>query len=366
MKVAQILYSGVGGHGSVVFSLVAGDGQKRWSNVLGFLGIEPLLPEYRSRCEQAGLPYRYFPARAGRPWSQWRAIRGWLAAERPDAIINHSATAFVPCVLHAAARRTLLVHVEHTPIATKSRQEWLASRLAMLTADRVVMLTPDYERLSRKRLGRWMPRDKVTIIPNGIDLDRFAPTVPRPGAGPKLRVGMAARFSNAKRQDLLVEVVRTLQRDDPRVEWQLTLAGEGEERERVEALAQLTPAHVDFAGLLDEDGLIKWFQSLDIYAHASDGETLSTSILQAMACQLPIVASDVEGIRNLLAPNKGVLAPNEDIGRWRDAILAFYSRPDQAARTAEAARAVMLERYSAAVMHRRYHQLLRELSFSRP
>lgn len=358
MKVAQILYSGLGGHGSVVFSLIGGDTQKKWANVLGFLGIEPQLPEYRARCEEAALPYRYFPARAGRPWTQWWAIFRWFAAERPDAIINHSAAALVPCAFYAAAAGIPLVYVEHTPIDTKSSREWMASRLAMIIADGVVMLTAEYERLSRERLGLWMQVSKVSIIPNGINTNRFVPSATKCDATGKRRIGMAARFSSAKRQDLLIEVVRALYRTNPNAGWQLTLAGDGEELKRLEALAQETaPGLVEFAGLLDEDKLVRWFHSLDIYAHASNGETLSTSLLQAKACELPIVASDVKGIRELLEPDQAILAPNDDVTAWTIAILDICSDPREAGRRAKRAREATVENFGAAAMHRRYDEL---------
>ncbi|MBK8495622.1 MAG: glycosyltransferase family 4 protein [Chitinophagaceae bacterium] len=57
-----------------------------------------------------------------------------------------------------------------------------------------------------------------------------------------------------------------------------------------------------------------FLQSLDIYVHASLGETMSTAIMQAMACKLPIVASDVNGINNMIIHGKtGILVPTHNM-----------------------------------------------------
>ena len=288
MKVAQILYSGLGGHGSVAFTLAEAAGQ-RWAHSFAFLGVEPLLDSYRQRCDEAGIAHTYFRAMAGRPWGQWRALHRWLERERPDAIINHSGPAIVPCALHSARRGARFVQVEHTAVALKSRSEIIASRMAMALADAVVMLTPDYARLSRERLGRYLPWRKVHIIPNGIDTRRFRPRTGRRPAGP--RIGMAGRFTPGKRQELLVRAVAALNAGRGEPTWTLSLAGDGSERAAVAALAErLAPGTVEFAGVLDEEQLGRWFQTLDVYAHASNGETLSTAVLQAMASGVPIVA----------------------------------------------------------------------------
>lgn len=358
MKVAQILYSGLGGHGSVVFSLVEAGGA-RWSHALGFLGIEPLLAEYRSRCEENGIAWRYFRAEAGRPRAQWGAVYRWLDAERPDAIVNHSATAIPPCAAYARLRRIPFIHVEHTAVAAKSRQEWLASRMAMVLADRVVMLTEQYRELSAERLGRWMRPGKVTIIPNGLDTDRWRPAWRANADAGTVRIGMAARFSPGKRFDLLIRAVAALAASDPARRWRLTIAGDGPTRPEVAAIAERTaPGLVTFAGLLDEEALIEWMQSLDIYVHASAGETLSTALLQAMACEVPIVASRVNGIVELVAPDRGLLAANGELGQWTAALARLAGDAALQEQLTGAARALVEHEYRAEQMFASYNALV--------
>jgi len=82
---------------------------------------------------------------------------------------------------------------------------------------------------------------------------------------------------------------------------------------------------VDLTGYLTPDRLAVGVRSLDIYLHASAGETLSISILQAMATGLPIVGSDVPGISGLLKGehNCGVLMSNSTPEGFCAAVLAL-------------------------------------------
>ena len=88
MKVAQILFSGLGGHGSVAFSLQAAAARATASgaerHALVFLGAEDLLPEYAKLCRERGLEHRYVRARAGAPWRSWLPLFRALRAGRRD------------------------------------------------------------------------------------------------------------------------------------------------------------------------------------------------------------------------------------------------------------------------------------------
>jgi len=65
MRVTQILYSGLGGHGSVVFSLLDADKKKEWQPALIFYGIEDVLPEYENVCRKKDIPFLYIRKKSG-------------------------------------------------------------------------------------------------------------------------------------------------------------------------------------------------------------------------------------------------------------------------------------------------------------
>lgn len=356
MKVVQFLYSGLGGHGSVAFSLVDGDAERRWTNAFGFVGIEPLLGDYRARCEAGGIEYAYFQARKGRPWANWAAIVRWLDRIKPDAIICHGGPALLPSAFHARSRQVPLLLVEHTSLPARGRSDMLYTKLGMRLANGVVVLTDELAAGLKAGLGESYRSDKVVIIANGVDTKRFRPPPLRRRAH---RIGMAGRMTGVKLHDDLIRALQHLRQLQPQKGWKLSFAGDGEKREQLQALAnELTPGAAEFTGTLTEDALAEWYRSLDLYLHASKAEALSTAILQAMATELPIVASDVPGIASLLPLNVGVLVKNDNPEVWAKAIISLAGSPELTSELGHNARELCIDRYNHRRMHAAYEALI--------
>ena len=360
MKLVQILYSGLGGHGSVAFSLAEAT-EDRWRHEMVFVGIEPVLAAYARRCGIRGYGQAHVAVTEGRPWTAWPALYRVLARIRPDAILLHSVKTILPCALYAARHGVRLVAVEHQPNRLKSRSEWIVSHLAMRLAHAVVLLTPEYGEELRRRLGQAWAAEKVVLIPNGISTALFRPG-PRPEPPPPIRVGMAARLSSRKRQALLVEAMAILAAEDGPEAWHLSLAGDGTEAPRLRArIAALgLDGMIDLLGALDEAALRAWFASLDVYAHASDGETLSTSLLQALACGLPVLGSGVPGIAEMLARGGGVglVAEAETPSAFAAGLRRLAQDPALRDALGRKARALATTEFDQAVMADRYAGLL--------
>ena len=353
----------------MVFSLIAADEARAHHWQIGFIGDQPLDASYPLRCEENFVDYAAFRSTPGRPYRAWLSLARWLGQVKPDAVICHPVNSILACRWYSWRHGVRLVVVEHTPNQVKTRSEWAASRLSMLLADRIVVLTEEYrEELSRAH-GWLFNFRKVVVIPNGIDTAVFHPTrVPHASVGKVVRLGMAARFSFSKRQDLLVKVMERLKVWRPALIVELTFAGNGSEFERVMTLAasSSTVSKIQFEGLLSEHEIAPWLRGLDIYVHATDGETLSTSLLQAMATGLPIVASDIKGVRNLLGANEefGRCVQNEaDV--FALAILELVDDSARCTALGQRARARILELYSQKTMLKSYLDLI-QVDHDRP
>jgi glycosyltransferase involved in cell wall biosynthesis len=362
MKVVQILYSGLGGHGSVAFSLVHA-ASSHWNHGIVLVGIEPVLGEYEERCRKRDIPWRHVRTRPGRAFAAWPSVFAALRQLAPDAIILHSVKAILPCALYARSRGIPLVAVEHQPNALKKRSEWWVGRALMRWADAVVVLTPEYLAELSEGLGGAFREEKARLIPNGIDTGFFCPKTGLRPNGPK-KIGMAARFSETKRQDLLVEALKRLLQMDGLGSWTLSLAGDGQTRPSVERLVGelgLTRS-VETPGFIRGEQLRDWLQGLDFYVHATQGETLSTSLLQAMATGLPIVGSDVEGVRNLLSLEGGcgLLAPAQSAEAFAEALADLATDRTETERLSANAKRLAEERFSNQAMFEAYDRLIQE------
>ena len=153
MKVSQVLYSGLGGHGSVAFSLLKADTSSQWSPVLIFFGVEDVLSAYLAICKSKAIPNSYINVLPGYPWLSWKSLWKFLRSHKPDVVILHSIKTIIPCWFYCLVHKIPLIAVEHQPNQLKTPFEWLVSILALWLAKYVVFLTPQYQEEIQKSLG---------------------------------------------------------------------------------------------------------------------------------------------------------------------------------------------------------------------
>jgi phosphatidylinositol alpha-mannosyltransferase len=153
---------------------------------------------------------------------------------------------------------------------------------------------------ARHFISRYFPGE-YRIIPNGVDLDRFADAEPfdelRDGTVNILFVG---RFEERKG---LIHLLRAYHRLRKRhVDARLLIIGSGpkqREYQRFVGLRQIRD--VEFLGRVSDDAKARYFASADIFcAPATGQESFGIVLLEAMAAGVPIVASDIHGYKNVV------------------------------------------------------------------
>jgi len=303
-KVTQVLYSGLGGHGSVVFSLLNADVDSYFDHSLVFYGIEPTRAIYLQDAARLLVPHSSIVKKKGVDVQSWLKVYKTLKHQRPSIVILHSTNLVVPVAYYCWRSKTKLIVVEHTPNAVKRKVEHIFSRWSKRFASKVILLSEDYkhEYCSQYAIKN---QTKLVVINNGIDVLQFAPT-DQPKSANKIIISMIARFSKQKDQLTLIKAIQQL--NNPLI--QLKLAGTGDQLVTCEAYVQKANLvnSVVFCGLLNEAEIVSLLDETIIYVHASLGETMPTSLMQAMACQLPVIGSDIPGVNNLItAESDGVL-----------------------------------------------------------
>lgn len=152
-------------------------------------------------------------------------------------------------------------------------------------------------------------RANIDIIPNGIDFEIFHP--PLSHAKKNIhQILFVGRMSKQKGIAYLIEAISKLPE-----EVNLDLVGDGPLRGELEILAKNLGVYkkIHFSGWLSQDEIIKKYQEADLFVLPSLDEGMPNCILEAMACGLPIVATDVSGSRELIHSGKnGILVPPMD------------------------------------------------------
>ena len=245
-------------------------------------------------------------------WSVLRAVRA-LAREgfRPDVIHAHFYSAALPAVVLGRVFRVPVVVTENAAsFATGfSGVPLLEARLLMGMANLLIAVSESL-RAQMEALGF---RGTYRVIPNPVDTDVFAPDPlakhrhPRPA-----RLLVAARLHPVKDFPTLFEGLVLLERAGR--EFVLDVLGDGPCRVEYEALARSLGlgSHVVFHGFKDREAVADSMRRADVFVLTSLTENCPCVLLEAMASGLPVVASDVGGVREMVPGGMGSLFPKGD------------------------------------------------------
>jgi L-malate glycosyltransferase len=166
-------------------------------------------------------------------------------------------------------------------------------------------------------------RGHIFEVPHGIDLARFPP---RSGPPPRPSVLFLANVIRRKGIFTLLEAFERVAREVPDVE--LVIAGSGGDMAAVQArVAAMHGPRVRVLGRVDRAGVPALMREHSIYCLPSYGEPFATSILEAMACGMPVVATRAGGVPHLISDDGGRLVPPRDPAALSDALIEILRSP---------------------------------------
>jgi glycosyltransferase involved in cell wall biosynthesis len=225
-----------------------------------------------------------------------------------------------------------------------------------------------------KKHGRFLaeherfPAEKVHVIPNGVDCDRFAPEPGRRvearrtlGLYPRsLACGIVAALRPEKNHLLFLKVASLIARRLP--DARFFIIGDGPERKQLEATA-------DYLGLMPQTRFLgsrsdipEILSALDLFMLTSKNEANPVSILEAMASGLPVVTTNVGSIAEMVVDGEtGYLEDPEDDVALAGRALSLLEDGAQREAFGDAGRRRVIEYGSLETMVRGYEQLIREI-----
>jgi glycosyltransferase involved in cell wall biosynthesis len=174
--------------------------------------------------------------------------------------------------------------------------------------------------------------EQYRVVLNGIDVERFAAD-PVPVTG---RVVWVGRLAPAKRPDVAIEVGAELRRRG--VNFELVLVGDGPDRAAAERLLAERPGAATLAGLRSD--VPRLLREAACLLLTSEYESCPLGVIEAMAAGVPVVATSVGGVPELVTDGEhGLLAPKDDVQALADAVERLLADPDAAASMGAAGRA---------------------------
>jgi glycosyltransferase involved in cell wall biosynthesis len=276
-----------------------------------------------------------------------------------------------PCVLRAASCGELSGEfIWNSPDGTPSalrralfrplvrlRNRWL------FRADRFLAISRAIE---REYLACGVSPERIERIPNGTDAERFRPACPEEKSALRRRLGIpgspvfayAGKLNRGKGLEFLLDLWTDFAARRPDARLLLIGAGAGQVLSCEEALR----AQAGSSGIREQVTFTGYTECADDYLRAADGfvfpsenESLSNAVIEALACGLPCLASNVGGIPDSIEDGvNGRLLPPGDRAAWIDAMEQLARDPASAAAMGARARERALERHDAAAVADRY------------
>jgi glycosyltransferase involved in cell wall biosynthesis len=216
----------------------------------------------------------------------------------------------------------------------------------------VISVSPD---LHERSLACGVPADRCLLIENGIDIAQYArrQTIDEAkrslGLLPeRLALGAVGRLSPEKGFDRLIRSVHQLLQTG--LDLELVIAGDGDDRPRLEQL-------IDELGVRDRVRLLGYcadprqlYEALDVFVLSSLREGLPNVLLEAMALEVPVVATRIAGIPRLIQDgDNGLLVAADNADELARALASLVGDARLRSRLGQAARRTVEERYSFAL-----------------
>jgi glycosyltransferase involved in cell wall biosynthesis len=344
----------IGGGEESLLGLVRGLDRARFAPHVHVPGEGGMALELR----RIGVPIAVRSLPTVRPWTLLaggravRDLRALLSARRIRLVHAHGSRSALYAGL--AARRSRIPVIWHVRIV--DRDPWLDGLLLRMSS---AVVANSAAAAGRFR-GRSRATTKVRVVPNGVDLERFSPgaaaglakTLAAPAEGPV--VVYIGRLERGKGPDLFLEAARVTQRTLPQARF--VLVGDGPMRATLEADARAADVRATFVGYQADPRPFLGMAAAVVVP--SRQEAFGRVLIEAMAAEVPVVATRVGGIPEVCVDGRtGLLVPPEDPGALARAIVSTLTDPDATRARVRAAVAEVRLRFTLATHVERIQQL---------
>lgn len=233
------------------------------------------------------------------------------------------------------------------------------------TAAKIIITQPGYLQ-SSSHLAKY--RDKIEVIPNGVDVEKFQP---KQASGNEDKstiffLSVLDEFHKYKGLDYLLEALKIVKNNVPDVK--LIVGGKGvllDHHQEMAASLGLKD-NVEFAGFIPDEEIADYYSQASVFVLPSISslqEGFGIVALEALACQTPVVTTDIVGVAQDLKQIKGgIVIPPRDTHKLADAITQILSDAEMQKEMGQRGRKLVQEKYTwkgvASSMEKVYKEIL--------
>jgi glycosyltransferase involved in cell wall biosynthesis len=275
----------------------------------------------------------------------WAQLREIVRRHRIDLVHAHEYKTDVLALLLARRTGIIPLATAHAWTGQSARERYLYSPLDKWVLRRFPRVIAVSTEIREELLRAGLRDERITVLLNAIDPQAFVRDPERRtavrralGYSPDdVVLGAVGRLERQKRFDLLLEAVAQLRGARPHL--RLCIVGDGSLRRNLQAVATRLELGSRCAFLGHRDDVADLHQAFDLFVQSSEYEGTPNAVLEAMAMETPIVATDVGGTRELAADGiHAIIVPAHNVRALQQAIEDVVTHPDAAKGRAAAAR----------------------------
>ncbi len=282
-------------------------------------------------------------------------IKKIIKQEKPDIVHTHLGGDLYGRLAARLLGYKNIISTEHNVNPDEGFLMNLIKKITSTWANKIIAVSKAVERDLNHRYG--IAKEKIRVIYNGIDMKNFIAKETQSNNS-LIQIGSAGRLTEQKGFAVLVKALAELKD----LNFHCTIAGEGVKRAELEALVVTLglTERVSLPGLNSD--IPKFLHDLDIFVLPSLWEGLGIAVLEAGATSLPVVASNVDGIREIITDTKnGLLFEPGDAHALADTLRSLINNSNERERLGRALRERVSEHFSVSKMVAEYRKAYLEI-----
>jgi len=277
-----------------------------------------------------------FPYPVCFPLPQIRKLVTQFDVDLIHAVYSHAAVTLASALFSKTTQFPYILEIQGALETTGRRITDVLARIYDHTLSRFIaknsrMVVVISESLRQRALFLGCPEDKIAVKPSGVDVDYFDvdhfptdPTREKLGLGcDEFIVGFVGRLVPLKGLTYLLHAAKKIKKEIPKLH--ILLVGEGPQKAFILETAKILQVPITITGWVDDPR--PYYSVMDVFALPSLSEGLPNVVLEAMAMEKPIIATDVGGNRDLVEDGlNGYLVPPRNVDLLAQRVLTLYER----------------------------------------